>query len=507
LVTSSAEIDSPAHAYDEAQDKLSPQLDCGKGQPYIVISDVHLGEDRCCKEEFREFLEWLCESKSADAKSTLKVRLCKTTEDETEENANDKRPLDEIDYPGTLILLGDILELWAPQDNKRTNVIIDSLSVFGKLIDLRCCKLYVLGNHDMSVFGWDAFETDGAFTSSANIPMPFNFECKNQCHFTTFPHYYPCTEGLKHALFLSLIKQPTAKAPKKKTTYLFMHGQQFDPSFRSAGKSTRIVPLITGLASTFDAFPALGPLCFALSLVAVGYNVGIGADLASTLFSSPALNITGIALNPLWWLVVNATRIPFIIPLSWLALGIFAYPGFSWFITKQMKRVWDVWQQLITDIQRSPYRTVSSWPYLMHARSKMRYVAYSDEDYDRIISCIRKSECIELEKDALDELRTSNKMIVVSGHTHLPGLSRDFKSDNLDWQFVNTGSWLKPKKRAQGMLLKGSPDARDEGGGPRYNTFVYINEDGPRLFKWIGGETDPKAVEIPPDDTSQATAT
>jgi hypothetical protein len=57
------------------------------------------------------------------------------------------------------------------------------------------------------------------------------------------------------------------------------------------------------------------------------------------------------------------------------------------------------------------------------------------------------------------------------------------------------------------MLLKGSPDARDEGGGPRYNTFVYINKDGPRLFKWIGGETDPKAVEIPPDDTSQATAT
>ncbi|MGA7076054.1 MAG: hypothetical protein WBZ42_05870 [Halobacteriota archaeon] len=57
------------------------------------------------------------------------------------------------------------------------------------------------------------------------------------------------------------------------------------------------------------------------------------------------------------------------------------------------------------------------------------------------------------------------------------------------------------------MLLKGSPDARDEGGGPRYNTFVYINEDGPRLFQWIGGETDPKAVEIPPDDTSQATDT
>jgi hypothetical protein len=212
-------------------------------------------------------------------------------------------------------------------------------------------------------------------------------------------------------------------------------------------------------------------------------------------------------LNPLWWLVVNATRIPFIIPLSWFALGVFAYPGFSWFITKQVKRVWDVWQQLVTAIKQSPYRTVPSWPYLMHARSKMRYVAYSDEDYKGIINRVRDSSCVDLEEGALDELKTSDKMIVVSGHTHLPGLSRDFKCDNLDWQFVNTGSWLKPKKRAQGMLLKGSPDARDEGGGPRYNTFVYINEDGPRLFQWIGGETDPKAVEIPPDDTSQATDT
>jgi UDP-2,3-diacylglucosamine pyrophosphatase LpxH len=500
LITSSAEIDSPTNVYDEARDKLSPQLDCGKGQPYIVISDVHLGDDQCCKEEFREFLEWLCESKSTDAKSTLKVRLHKSTQHDTKEIAKGKRPLDEIDYPGTLILLGDILELWAPRDNKRTNVIIDSLSVFGKLIDLRCCKVYVLGNHDMSVFGWDAFENDGAFPSSANTPMQFNFECKNQCHFSTFPHYYPCSEGMLHALFLSLKKQPTATTPEKKMTYLFVHGQQFDPSFRSARKSIRIVPLITGLASTFDAFPALGPLCFAFSLIAAGYIVGI-AYLASTPLSSLLFNVSDIVLNPLWWFAVNATRIPFIIPLSWLALGIFGYPGFSWFITKQMKRVWDVWQQLMTFIQKSPYRTVSSWPYLMHARSKRRYVAYSDEEYEDIITGVRDSSYIDLEEGTLDELKTSNKMTVVSGHTHLPGLSRDFKRNNLDWQFVNTGSWLKPKKRAQGILLKGSPDARDKDGGPRYNTFVYINEDGARLFQWIGSETDPKAVEILPDNS------
>ncbi|MGA7076053.1 MAG: hypothetical protein WBZ42_05865 [Halobacteriota archaeon] len=63
---------------------------------------------------------------------------------------------------------------------------------------------------------------------------------------------------------------------------------------------------------------------------------------------------------------------------------------------------------------------------------------FTDEDYKGIINRVRDSSCVDLEEGALDELKTSDKMIVVSGHTHLPGLSRDFKCDNLDWQFVNT---------------------------------------------------------------------
>jgi hypothetical protein len=44
--------------------------------------------------------------------------------------------------------LGDVLELWDPEDWDRDNVIKDSIRPFSQLFDINCEKIYVVGNHD-----------------------------------------------------------------------------------------------------------------------------------------------------------------------------------------------------------------------------------------------------------------------------------------------------------------------------------------------------------------------
>lgn len=468
MSTSSADVEPPAGACHETQIVSRSQLDGSTGKPYIVVSDVHLGGDRCCVRAFGEFLDWLYDG--INTRGTLKVRL----------SGNQKKnSKDELEHPRTLILLGDILELWAPKNNEHRNVLIDSLRVFGKLMDLPCCKVYVLGNHDMTVFGWDRFKNAAVLNSNTNALTPFDLECKNKCHFKTKPCYYPCDQSMQRALLLSLGKKTTeTTTAEKKATYLFVHGQQFDPTFQAAGISARLVPLIAGLASAFEAYPRSGPIFFAFSIVAVGI------------------------LAAGFWI----GSIP---PLFWLAVGIFCgYPGFSWLIAKQMKHVWDGWQQLIALIKRSrciKSKNLPSWPWPMPPRSKMRYKRI---DYEQISDFVRNPECIALEKGAIDSAN-ANKMVVVYGHTHVPALSPLIPYKGLDWQFANCGSWLQPleqEKRKQRRFVQDCPDARDID-KVRYNTFVYIDENGPRLFQWTGRTTDPEEIPLDDYDSPPATGT
>ena len=89
------------------------------GESYFVVSDVHLGAKDCCKEEFEHFLEWLLSSYSG-GKLSVQTQRGKRT----------------LAPPTTLILLGDMLELWIPREYERSSVLCDSSSIFSKLIDL-----------------------------------------------------------------------------------------------------------------------------------------------------------------------------------------------------------------------------------------------------------------------------------------------------------------------------------------------------------------------------------
>jgi len=229
MPVSSTVLELPADANEESQAGPRLSLDGDKEQPFYVVSDVHLGADECCVSDFADFLDWL----AAGVRSRRPLQV---------------QPLrgrgSTLTPPRTLILLGDILELWAPRGNERYSVIQDALRVFSKLIDLDCRKVYVLGNHDMTLCGGQEFGADNVGANRKKQPVLFDLACENASHLEIFSRHYPCKGETRHAQALAL----------KKTgpSYLFVHGHQFDPSFQRAGISTLFVPLIAGLAATFD---------------------------------------------------------------------------------------------------------------------------------------------------------------------------------------------------------------------------------------------------------------
>jgi UDP-2,3-diacylglucosamine pyrophosphatase LpxH len=436
-----------ADACNEAQDTSRSKT--ASDQPsdsYIVVSDVHLGAEGCCRREFEGFLSWLADS--VHNRHPLQVQL--------------RDGPGELDPPRTLILLGDILELWAPRGNEQYNVIRDSLSVFEKLNDLACHIVYVLGNHDMMLCGGHEFGVTKVRASQDKAPKLVDLLFKNATHLEVLSRHYPCEEDTRRAQPLKL----------GNCTYLFVHGHQFDPDFQRAGISIRAVPLIAGLSSAFDVIPRYGRLSFGSTCFAV-WLLFIVALVASVFHVVP--------IDPLWW---------------GLLLIFFGYPAVSWVVATQMKHVWEFKQRLTSFVTRSPCeKDVSSWPWPMHAHSKMRYKHISD--------FVRDSKYFDLDH----KHDHAEPQIFVFGHTHVPELCKPMLVDETKptskRRFVNCGSWLQPserkEKRSVWRTKKDCPDARDADNGLKYNTFVYIDAKyGPRLFHWKdnGPLTTLKAEEI-----------
>jgi len=107
------------------------------GMSCIVVSDVHLGSKSCNYKQFCEFLKW--------------VRKLENQEEPIK--CEDKKVA--ITSPEKFILLGDILELWDPEDGDRDNVVRQSIRPFSLLSDIGCEKIYVIGNHDDAIHMYD----------------------------------------------------------------------------------------------------------------------------------------------------------------------------------------------------------------------------------------------------------------------------------------------------------------------------------------------------------------
>lgn len=199
----------------------------------IVVSDIHLGHNDSLNKTFSEFLDWMITlQKSGKTKEKLR-------------NGDEF----EFENPGTVVMLGDILELWDPKECNPYHIFYHSYSILRKLYSLACNKVYVLGNHDevLNVYS-------GEFKDESNGT------------FRIVPRHYP--------------ENPEEFLKSGENKFFFIHGQQFDRLFCKLGCLSKL-PIYWGkLSSITQKTPADGwSIVGAFAVLSIGYTMGNGSTL------------------------------------------------------------------------------------------------------------------------------------------------------------------------------------------------------------------------------------
>lgn len=163
-------------------------------QSWIIISDTHIGgnpegsnvpndNELCC------FLEWV---KHIDSKGE---RIWVKYEDSGYER--------NILPPSRFILLGDILDLWDPENSDRSYIIKRGAKPFSLIHDMKCDKVYVAGNHDEDIYELaDVLEEDNSALNLGDYRLE------------VYRKHYPL--NVDNGIMIGDIK------------YAFIHGHQYD---------------------------------------------------------------------------------------------------------------------------------------------------------------------------------------------------------------------------------------------------------------------------------------
>lgn len=176
-----------------------------KDGSYFVISDIHLGSninggnvpnvDALC-----QFLEWINGLE-------LDNRIFVQKNNSTSENNYVKT----IVPPSKIILLGDILELWDPENGDRSNVIKRAAKPFALLQSIKCDKIYVVGNHDQDLYELADVLKQESGNGEKTTPLDLG-SCRLEVH----KRHYPEKDKVNDGIDIGGRK------------YAFIHGQQYD---------------------------------------------------------------------------------------------------------------------------------------------------------------------------------------------------------------------------------------------------------------------------------------
>jgi UDP-2,3-diacylglucosamine pyrophosphatase LpxH len=161
---------------------------------YLVISDTHLGGNKNGSnvpnyDEFCSFLKWIKYLPEAGERIWVKKG----------ESGYEKT----IAPPSKIILLGDILDLWDPENADRNNVIKQIAKPFSLLQGVKCDKAYVVGNHDQDLYEL----SDALKNESGCLDMDTSI-------FEVHRRHYP--ETVDNGEEIGKLK------------YAFIHGHQYD---------------------------------------------------------------------------------------------------------------------------------------------------------------------------------------------------------------------------------------------------------------------------------------
>lgn len=163
-------------------------------QSWIVISDTHIGgnpegsnipndNDLCC------FLEWVKHLEGKGERIYVK---------------NEKKGYETtIMPPSKIVLLGDILDLWDPENSDRSYNIKRGAEPFSLIHETKCDKIYVVGNHDQDLYELaDVLEKDKSALNLGDYKLE------------VYRKHYPL--NVINGIRIGEIK------------YAFLHGHQFD---------------------------------------------------------------------------------------------------------------------------------------------------------------------------------------------------------------------------------------------------------------------------------------
>lgn len=392
---------------------------------YIVVSDVHLGSKFCNHAKFCGFLDWL---KGLETKE--EIINCK---------GNDVK----IQSPEKVILLGDILELWDPEDGDRDNVIKAGIKPFTVLSDLNCDKIYVVGNHDEALSELEKEVND------ETLPNKTKFIIKNR-------HYPENQDGLKIG----------------NHNYFFLHGQQFDKEQAILAWVSRLIgeswdPLgwfqsLFNITSTKKHWKTYF-LVFAAMFLGGGYLLlsGISGNFSGSV--SNIIQNSGLAgLKTIILWLLGAGVLSGLIYILWnklyrmfFLISVIILGG--WYFQEKSSLWILIWGAL------TGFFALSSIPGVVANTQRKFYNMLKSRD-KTAQEIIEGDGYYKKEKDTIKADR------VVFGHTHF---ASSFKTP--EKLFINSGCWYGNEKPI--------------GNNWRYtNTFVYIDESGAYLMRWTDSD-------------------
>jgi UDP-2,3-diacylglucosamine pyrophosphatase LpxH len=426
----------------------------------IIVSDVHLGGKGAHHDKFCEFLNWI---KNFPQRSS--GVQCKMEGDlQTSEL--------EIDFvpPTKLILLGDIIDLWDPEDQDRNNVIRRSLKPLSILHTLTCEKVYVTGNHDADV---------GEMFGDKN-----SFSWGDGYSFSIYSRHYPepDTSQVHHGLAVN------------QTNYTFLHGHQFD------GEQ---IPYIISeiLREPFDPIDTL----MDLANMSVSKILRIRSDILIACLWILFL-ILAFVTFPYQAVVQNAAVIIIYLTVSGALLR--KYPDARRVLGERKPKWWE--RALIEGIFIVPFIALIAcfaafilWPgaipspasLLLFPTAAIFTIFAAVIVLPRLIGFIQRGvysgfksrdKTVEevLNDGFVDERDTIKSEVIVFGHTHragykfrkfAPGSGPSPGAKSPVKLFVNTGCWV------------------DTGDTRPVDIFVYLNRTGLYLLEWKG----PQEINCP----------
>lgn len=341
----------------------------------MAISDTHFGYEKSNWEQFGYFLDVLKQGK-------LIARLYNKTE----------KQIKNIDK---IILIGDIFDIWDPKSDKRINILRHSASPLRKLLEINAEIIYVTGNHDEEM---EMYKDEEYLKGKIKIFGAYKEEKK----------------------------EDNPSGIKKGYSYCFIHGHQFDKSFKFVGDFWRIPCLMASLNTLWQRIPSIRTFCiymFPLIVLLVLSDRYVFNIYTSSL-PSFLLTLSWIVAIPAYWTRYQRRLHTAISKIS---------KKIRTAISKISKKL-PIMVVVLESKKLQKIRFLKDFGEFLKEPSSLRTAKY--KSIAELVSQGYYKKEIEPETD-----------IIVFGHTHKPE-HVIFYDDNLTPRkiFINTGSWVINKR-------------------------------------------------------------